>query len=289
MIPDITYLILNYNPAGEAIAEKVLGDTIDAFYQRKSKSLTSTVYFLDQGTTPGHLNYILSKKNQYGFSLISLRRNIGIGNAINFIASVSKSFVIGLITSDVIPTTGMDEDLYSKLLNYPEISQVLPLSDKSDLLYQTEEIQDGYGADAVGSIKKDEYIRCIGAEFNVMFWRRSIFDRIGFFDGRWRAGYENIDYSLRCFLDGGCTAISKNSYVWHYHKMTHKNKSNVLSYQDCTSLDWRTYAKQLWTNKWPDLTSYIDIYKPLGGKTITHYPLLYARFHHNIKRDYDCS
>lgn len=287
MISDITYLILDYNPEGESVAENVLGSTLASFYSRKSKSLSSTVYFLDQGTNSSHLKYILSQKAQYEFSLISMEKNIGIGNAINLIASISKSPVIGLITSDVVLTTGMDEDLYSKLLNNPEISQVLPLSDKSDLLYQTKAVPEEYGADFVKLPKKEGYIRCIGAEFNVMFWRRSIFDKIGFFDGRWMAGYENIDYSLRCFLAWGCTAISMNSYVWHYHKMTHKNKANLLSYKDCTQMDWQVYARKLWDTKWPDLSSYIDIYKPLDPTTVDDFTSLYSRFKHNIYRSYD--
>lgn len=41
MIPDITYLILNYNPFGDGIAQDVLGATIDSFYARKSKKIAA--------------------------------------------------------------------------------------------------------------------------------------------------------------------------------------------------------------------------------------------------------
>jgi len=78
MIPDIAYLILNYNPDGEKIAEDVLTATIDTFYERKSRHLTCDVFLLDQGSTARHRSRLLEKQQQHGFSTILLNRNIGI-------------------------------------------------------------------------------------------------------------------------------------------------------------------------------------------------------------------
>jgi len=282
MIPDITYLILNYNPYGDSQAEGILKQTIDSFYARKSKSLSADVYLLDQGTTDTHRSFIIEQQ-KYKLNLILFRKNIGIAGAINFIVSSSKSPVIGLITSDIIFTTGIDEDLYNKV-QIPEVYQAVPLTDKSDLIYQTMLPEEEYGSDNVKTPgKPGEYIRCIGSELNVMFWRKSIFDRVGFYDERWKAGYENIDFSMRCFLDGGCTAVSKNSFVWHFHKMTHKNKANERSYEGYTEVkDWQAYARRLWDDKWPMLNKFIDIYKLLEEKDIGDFPDLYETFHENI-------
>ena len=117
MIPDIAYLILNYNPEGEATATNVLNDTIDFFYKRKSKHLKSDIFLLDQGSTSSHRNWLVEKQNLFGFSTILMNRNIGISRAINLFARTCKSPVIGLITSDVLITTGMDEDLYLSLIH----------------------------------------------------------------------------------------------------------------------------------------------------------------------------
>jgi len=130
------------------------------------------------------------------------------------------------------------------------------------------------------------YMRCIGVEFNVMFWRRSIFERVGYFDEQWKASYENNDFSIRCFLAGGCTAISMGSFVWHYHKITQKNLSRDKSHDGYLD-NWTQEAKKMWDAKWPDLNSLINIYKPLKNKTIEDYPKLYDRFRHNIHLPYE--
>lgn len=290
MIPDITYLILNYNPLGESIAQDVLSATIDSFYARKSKKIACEVFLLDQGTNAAHRQWLVEKQNEYGFSTLLLDGNIGISGAINRVARLSRSPVVALITSDVIVTTGMDEDLFEKI-QIPEVYQATPFTDKSDVDYQVWQPKEEFGSDNLDldPLKKKgksflrnlfidgytSYLRCIGCELNVMFWRRSVFDRIGYFDERWKACYENNDFSLRCFLDGGCTAISRDSFVWHHHKMTEKSKARDQVYMHD---DWQRRITDAWNHKWPHLNSYIDIYKPLRNRTINDYLELYEKF-----------
>jgi len=45
MIPDISYLILNYNPEGERFAQNILNQTIDVFYARKKQKVLHATYF----------------------------------------------------------------------------------------------------------------------------------------------------------------------------------------------------------------------------------------------------
>lgn len=298
MIPDITYLILNYNSDREKIAQEVLHATIDSFYSRKSPKLSCEVFLLDHGTVPTHREWIVTQKT-YGYSAILLERNIGISGAINFLARKSKSPVVGLITSDIIIASGMDEGLYSKV-QIPEVYQVTPLTDKSDLDYQVWRPSVPYGSDNVdlsdfskkvgsairwfGSRDSRKYLSCVGAELTVMFWRRSVFREVGFFDEKWKACYENIDFGLRCFLKGGCTAISRDSFVWHYHKVTEKNGSRERVYR---VKNWQERIKREWENKRPGLDTYFDIYKPLKDKSINDYPRLYEAFKENIYLPYE--
>lgn len=299
MIPDITYLILNYNPSGEVVAQDVLGATIDSFYARKSKKITCEVFLLDQGTNAAHRQWLVEKQNRYNFSTMLLNGNIGISGAINRIVRLSRSPVVALVTSDVIVTSGMDEDLFEKV-QIPEVYQATPFTDKSDVDYQVWQPKEEFGSDNLdleplrkegdsffGKLFANEcaaYLRCIGCELNVMFWRRSVFDRIGYFDERWKACYENNDFSLRCFLDGGCTAISRDSFVWHHHKMTEKSKAREQVY---LSADWQQRIKNEWDKKWPDVNRNIDIYKPLRNKTIRDFEKIYGKFHDNIYLTYD--
>lgn len=302
MIPDISYLILNYNPAGEKDAESILETTIDTFYQRKSKNLQSEVFLLDQGSVAAHQRWLQEKQAQYSFSLVLLNRNIGISGAINLFARMSKAPVLGLITSDVIITSGMDEDLFNKV-RIEEIYQATPFTDKSDVDYQRWLPKEDFGADNIdlSELKKEKsslidnllgrqkknYLRVIASELNVMFWRREIFDKVGYFDERWKACYENNDFSLRCFLAGGCIAISTDSFVWHHHKVTEKNNSREKCYDGYIDQNWPEEIRRLWDEKWPDLDSYIKIYKPLGNKTIADYPRLLKQFAHNIRLPYE--
>mgnify|MGYP001335429109 CR=1 FL=1 len=296
MLPDVSYLILNYNPAGEAVARDVLAATLAAFYERKSKNLHAEVFLCDQGSPDFHRAWLLERQKQYGFSSLLLNRNIGISRALNLFIRICKSPVVALITSDVLITTGMDEDLY-EIVQIPEVYQATPYTDKSDVDYQIWRPASEYGGDNLdfAALKREKnslfrrflggreprYLRYIGVEFNVMFWRRSIFAQVGYFDESWKAAYENNDFSLRCFLAGGCTALSLGSFVWHYHKVTEKNQSREQAYLGYVD-DWREEMKRRWDEKWPNLGKYIDIYKPLGRKTIADFPELRARFQENV-------
>lgn len=303
MIPDISYLILNYNPEGEKNAVNILDATIGTFYERKSKHLTCDVFLLDQGSVQSHQEWLLKKQSQYQFSTIFLNRNIGISGAINLFVRTSRTPVLALITSDVIITSGMDEDLFNKV-QIAEIYQATPFTDKSDLDYQKWLPKESFGADHVNLAdlqkqkdslldnflgrQKKTYLRVIGSELNVMFWRREIFEKkVGYFDERWKACYENNDFSLRCFLAGGCTAVSMDSFVWHYHKVTEKNKARDKCYEGYMNSCWSQEIRKLWDEKWPKLDSYIKIYDPLKNKTISDYPKLLKQFAHNIRLPYE--
>ena len=301
MIPDIVYLILNYNPDGEETAYEVLEKTIQAFYERKSAHLKGDVYLLDQCSPEQHRRRLLDLQTRYGFSALLLNRNLGISRAVNFVVRTSKAPVFALITSDVVVTSGMDEDLYEKV-QIPEVYQATPFTDKSDVDYQIWQPHEPYGSDHLdlGELKNKEetllgkilsrqrkgYLRYVGAEFNVMVWRREIFEKVGYFDERWKAAYENNDFSLRCFLAGGCTALSVDSFVWHYHKVTEKNASREQAYDHCP-VDWRQEMRLIWDRKWPELDRYLNIYKPLGNKTIRDFPRFYERFRNNTYLSYD--
>lgn len=293
MIPDISYLILNYNPEGNQYAQDIFEQTLDAFYARKSKKLLCDVFLLDQGSTIESRKWLIGKQKQYEFSAILLNRNVGISRAINLFVRTCKSPVVGLITSDVVVTSGMDEDLYYKLQN-DEVSQVMPFTDKSDLAYQIWEPGKEFGSDNLDlnglRAKKDnslDYLRCIGAELNVIFWKKSTFDKVGYFDERWKAGHENNDFFLRCFMAGGCTAISFDSFAWHHHKIVEKTEARKTRYDNYIEGDWVSKTREMWNEKWPFIHSYIDIYKVLEDKTINDYPELYEKFKHNIYSPYE--
>ena len=56
--------------------------------------------------------------------------------------------MLGLITSDVLITSGMDEDLFNKV-QIEEIYQATPFTDKSDVDYQKWLPKESFGSDYV--------------------------------------------------------------------------------------------------------------------------------------------
>jgi len=74
-------------------------------------------------------------------------------------------------------------------------------------------------------------------------------------------------------------------FVWHYHKVTEKNKSREHCFAQYGS-DWAQKLRKMWDDKWPGLNNYIDIYKPLKEKNIKNYPELHERFKDNIYLPY---
>jgi hypothetical protein len=196
----------------------------------------------------------------------------------------------------------MDEDLFHKA-QVNEVFQVTPFTDKSDLPYQVWTPPEPFGAERVDlvTLKKEKaslwdklagrsarsYLRVLASELNVMFWRRDIFNKVGYFDERWNACYENNDFSLRCFLAGGCTAVSMDSFVWHYHKMTEKSRARETCYEGYIGENWPLEIRRLWDEKWPGLDAYIKMYDPLKDKTIDDYPKLRDQFAHNIRLPFE--
>lgn len=276
----ITYLILNYNPNNHELANNALYDTVTSLFLRKDPSIKSTTYLLDQSNNIDETNFILSLKKQFDFSTIFLTKNISISGAVNFIARTVKTPFFALVTSDIVLTTGFDKDCINKLITYPEIYQVCPLTNKSELPYQQININAKFGSDNINlSDLKEIYIPCIGIEYNIIFWRTELFDKIGFLDERWLAGYENNDFSLRCFLAGGHTAVSTSSFVWHYHRMTYKSGAqDLIATRNKKSHD-------IWLNKWSDIENYIKPYTfPLDLKMDRS--IIREKYKHNIYLSY---
>jgi len=286
MTPDISYLILYYNPDNHSQATDALTHCVTSFYERKNLSLASEVYFIDQGGDDAHRVPIENLRRKYNFSTLYLERNVGISRGINLFARIARAPVLCLITSDAIFTDGLDDDLLHKVTRNKEIYQVCPLSDKSEIPYQQFVPREAFGSRTIDlSSLARGYIRCIVAELTISCWRREVFERIGYFDERWRSCYENLDFALRAFIDGGCIAVSRDSFAWHYHAMTIKTKARDKSYEGYIPMKEgfdHGMLTPLWHNKWPDLKHNIDIYNLLGTKTVGDFQGLRETFSYNI-------
>ncbi len=284
MRPEIGYIILDHNPLNDEQANDAFIKCVTSLYERKNPNIKTDIYLFDQSNNIEHEKLVYNLRSKCGFSVILMNRNLGISRALNYFARLNKAPIMGFITSDIIVITGFDIDLLDKLKD-PEIFQIAPLVSKSELMWQSL-LQDEklilFGSDNWVRPINGGLVRTIGSELNLLFIKMSTFDKIGYFDERWKVCYENNDFFLRGFMAGGCTAISYDSFIWHYHQMGMKSGARDHSYDDYIDI-----KHQLWQEKWSDVMSFIDLYAPLGSKTIRDFPLLLDKYRHNIYLDYN--
>ena len=248
---EITYGILHYNPHSHVEATQAYINAVQSLAVQRSSRFTSEVYLIDQDSQP-----LLTSKlaNLYGFQPILLNKNVGISRGINLLARLARGQFISLVTSDVIFTPRLDEDLISILESNDNILQIAPASDKSSLLHQK------------FNSNNHELVFNLAQELTIQFWPRRVFDTIGYFDERWKACYENLDFALRIFLSGGLVALCPDMLCPHEHNMSTKTGAIHDAYRNYidmpNGLDHSPLLK-MWKNKWPQVDRLLDIYATL--------------------------
>jgi|SRR6185436_19266932 len=247
---DVTYGILNYNPSNDTNAIDAYVFAVESLANNRSPSLKSEVYLIDQNSQP-ETTWKLAR--QYGFQAITLKSNIGISRGINLIANVARGNFISLVTSDVTFTKGLDESLIGTLYANPNIYQICPVSDNSSLDHQR---ADGAREDGI-------LIPNLVQELTIQFWPRTTFEKIGYFDERWKACYENMDFALRAFLAGGEVVIDQRVFCHHEHNMCTKSGAINHTYDGYIDIPGgfgHELLMLMWKNKWPNLDRYMNIY-----------------------------
>lgn len=276
---DISYGILNYNPNFDKAALKNYIDAVDSLAKNRSNIFKSEVYLIDQASQP-ELTHQLAHK--YRFNAVALSANVGISRGINYLANVARGEYISLVTSDVTFTPGLDETLVSALRSDCEIYQICPTSDNSSLDHQR----------ADGPKLDGELIENITQELTIQFWPRTTFEKIGYFDERWKACYENMDYALRTFIDGGKTIIHTGAFCHHEHNSCTKNGSinhTYDGYLDIADGFSHEPLMRMWRTKWYGLDNFVSwngLYKNIISDTSEIRKALLDTYMHNVYLPY---
>lgn len=243
---DISYGILDYNPDSNGDALKILESCMSALAHSRSARFSSEVFLINQGNANAEYNArLLHLCHLYGFNYLALTANIGISRGINYLAQISRGEIISLVTSDVEVARGTDEILIRELDADPRLYQITPAVNVSSIRYQT-----------AAEVVDRPPLKCIATELTVQFWRRDAFTQIGYFDERWKACYENIDWTMRLFLDGYDSAVSYRSRCFHHHNTTSKTGAINHAYDDYLAMEGgidHRVLRRLWNEKWPDL------------------------------------
>ncbi|MCV0439785.1 MAG: glycosyltransferase [Hydrogenophaga sp.] len=214
---------------------------MESLHANRNDSITSEVYVIDQGNWySDYKNRLANLSMGYGFNFISLDHNQGIAGGINLAARLNRSPYLCMVTSDTTFTPELDTVLLGELEAHPDIHQITPAVDKGDVPYQVQ----GYTDDT-------DPIRCIAQELTIQCWKRQVFQLIGYWDERWIACYESLDYPLRMFLSGWCSAaITHKISCHHEHNTTYHNGSLADAYGG--KFDHGP-LRQMWDAKWPGL------------------------------------
>ena len=247
---DVSYGVLHYNPDADKVARQAFIDAVESLANNRSDSLTSEVYIIDQGNPLAEIEVGMDLAKQHGFNFVSLEKNIGISRGINWLANVARGNYISLVTSDTLFLPGLDTSLIGSLQDNPDVGMICPASDNSDCPYQLRDFQEG------------GLVYTITQELTIQFWPRRTFETIGFFDERWKACYENVDYALRIFLGGGFAAISHDAFCPHDYHMCMRNGSRDNAYDDYIGMSDGfnpEVLKAIWYNKWPGLVPTAEV------------------------------
>lgn len=240
---DITFGVLNYNPNNHPDAQDALTKCLVSLYQNKNRDLSSEVYIIDQGSINDKQQYVINYAIQsFGWRSIFLDRNVGISRGINLLARIARGNHICLVTSDTEFSKGLDTTLINDLKQNPNVWQICPASDNASLDYQRQ----GYQS-------HDLAYRLAAQELTIQMWPRKTFETIGYFDERWKACFENMDYALRIFMAGGNIAVSHNAFCHHDLGMSMKTGARDKSYDGYINMPNgfnQDILHSMWNKKW---------------------------------------
>lgn len=253
----ITYGVLHYNPLQNEKSRNDLVECLESLTYNRDPLISSEVYVIDQGNPAPELDFVIDHSTRLGLKCISLKENLGIAGGINFIAKLGEnSNYISLVTSDVIFPKGMDTTLIKELIDNPDIMQICPLSDKSELDYQKVEVNQDANP-----------LLCLVQELTIQFWPRKAFDLIKGYYEPFRACYENIDAALRLFMCGKYTAISNRIKCIHKHGGCIKSGARNHTYDGHINMPNgfnQELVAQLFHSRWSGLNNIIDLYSPIN-------------------------
>lgn len=281
--PEVTYVILNYNPNGSEHITPKFEECVHALYRNSDPSIKKEVIVIDQGSPESVVNSIHKLNVKYQFCEVLLARNVGISAGINMGFQMARGKRVALLTYDVLLTKGADKSCLALLDAHPEVWHVVPLSDKGDNPHQVHRVKEAFGSDTISVLPKG-FEEAVLIELTVNYFSRTLLEKIGYFDERWMACQENIDYTFRTLLAGGKTVINREAYAWHYHNTSSRYVGRNHFYEGRYNGDPFADGRinKLWLDKWgPDInkdtrldswlvppSAVIEKYKNAYGKNI---------------------
>lgn len=220
---DLTVIIPNYN--GKHFLKKLLESL-------NNQNYSFEVLVIDNASKDGSADYI--KKNYPEFTLIENKENMGFAKAVNQGIKASNLEYVFLLNNDVelegesipnlIKCIKKDENIFavsSKMIQYNDQSKMDDAGDEYTILGWTRRVGYGKSPDEYAR-KKEIFSVCAGAAV----YRRSILEKIGYFDENFFAYMEDVDISYRARINGYKCIYCPDAVVYHVGSLTSGSKYN---------------------------------------------------------------
>lgn len=223
-VAKVTVVIPNYN--GKHFLEPCLSSL------RKQKCKNFEILIIDNASVDGSAEWI--QKNYPEVNLMVMEKNLGFAGGVNVGIKAAKSPYILLLNNDTEVTPNFVGMLLKSIESSPKIFSV---SSRMIQYYDREKLDDagdlysivGWGFQrGVGrSVKEYKHCRkvfsaCAGAAI----YRKSVFEKIGYFDEMHFAYLEDIDVGYRAKLAGYENIYCPKAEVYHVGSGTSGSKYN---------------------------------------------------------------
>ncbi len=214
MKPEISVIIPNWN------GEKYLKTCFDSLYNQTFKNFE--IILIDNGSEDGSVEFV---KNDYSeVEIVALKENTGFSKAVNIGIKKARGIYIALLNNDTEAHPDWLRNLKSASKKYPQYyffaSKILCF-DKRDTI---DSAGDGiyingrayrrghYQKDSPEFNKEQEVFGVCGA---AAFYRKELFDKVGYFDEDFFAFYEDVDLNFRAQLAGFKCLYIPSAVVYH--------------------------------------------------------------------------
>ncbi|MBA7641507.1 hypothetical protein ES703_49191 [subsurface metagenome] len=194
------------------------------------------VIVVDNGSTDGSVSFLI--RNYPEVKLIKFSKNKGFAAAVNQGIKESQGEFVALLNNDVEADPSWLEELSRGLKENPEVgfcaSKMLDFTNRRIIM----EAGDGYtrsgyafqiGNDRPDIGQYDSPKKVFGACAGAAIYRRSMFDKIGFFDEDFFAYLEDIDLSFRAQLMGYECLYIPSAVVYHVGSASTGSRYNDIT------------------------------------------------------------
>ena len=238
----VTIIIVNWN------GKPLLSDCLDSVRNQSFRDFETIL--VDNGSVDGSIHWV--QQHHSDVRIISLPENTGFCVANNIGLRKVKTKYVALLNNDAVAHPFWLLNLVNGLETHKEAG-----SAASKILYHwdpniIDRAGDGYTRAGVGLLRgrgmppnafdKPQWI--FGACAAAALYRKSMIDKIGFFDEDFFLIYEDVDLSFRALLNGYKCLFVPDSIVYHKSSSTVVRDSNISIYYGHRNMEW-VYFKNM--------------------------------------------